>query len=71
MPKKYVRQCKVELHYKNGTKGKVIMDLDLNDSVDDQICNRFNEDKLRNWWWHEVNGPSETELKKMFFESNV
>ena len=66
--RKYVRECKVELHYKDGREENLVMDLDLNDSVDDQICNRFGEDNLKKWWWFEVNGPSMEKLRDMFFE---
>ena len=68
MPKKYVRECNVELHYKDGETVYVVMNLDLNASVDDQICNRFGEDNLKKWWWHEI-GITETQLRDMFFSA--
>jgi len=43
MPKTYIRECNVELQYKDGETVYVVMNLDLNASVDDQICNRFGE----------------------------
>ena len=66
---KYIRKCRVDLVFKDGTTKTVEMYLDLNDSVDDQICNRYDEAKLKNWWWFEVNGPSMKELRNMFFET--
>ena len=69
MPKKHVRECEVTLDYKDGRTVKVVMNLDLNASVDDQICNRYDEAKLKNWWWFEVNGPSMTELRDMLFSA--
>ena len=71
MPKKYVRECEVTLDYKDGRTVKVVMNLDLNASVDDQICNRYDEDKLKNWWWFEVNGPSMSELKDMLLNGTL
>jgi len=71
MPKTYIKQCKVDLIYKDGTTSNVIMDLDLNASVDDQICNRFNEDKLKNWWWFEINGPTMNELKNILLTGTL
>ena len=70
MPKTYrniIRKCNVELHYKDGKTVDVIMNLDLNASIDDQICDRFGEDNLKKWWWHEVNGPTNSELRDMLF----
>ena len=66
--RKYVRECNVELKYKDGREENLVMDLDLNASVDDQICARFGEVNLKKWWWFEVNGPSMLELRDMFFE---
>lgn len=65
--RKYVRECNVELKYKDGREEYLVMDLDLNDSVDDQICARFGEANLKRWSWFEVNGPSMEELRDMFF----
>ena len=62
MPKTYIRECNVELQYKDGETVYVVMNLDLNASIDDQICNRFDEAKLKKWWWHEVHGPTKAEL---------
>ena len=62
---KYVRKCKVDLVWKDGTTTSVEMDLDLNDSVDDQICAQYQESKLKNWWWFEINGPTMRELRDM------
>tara|TARA_Y100001937_G_scaffold122790_1_gene184547 strand:+ start:748 stop:969 length:222 start_codon:yes stop_codon:yes gene_type:complete len=72
MPKTYrqiIRECNVELHYKDGETVYVVMDLDLNQSIDDQICNRFDEAKLKKWWWHEVHGPTKAELRDMLFNA--
>ena len=71
MPKKYVRECNIDLHYKDGRKVKVKMNLDLNASVDDQICNRFGEDNLKKWWWFEIDGPSMDELKNMLLNDKL
>ena len=68
MPKTYIRECDVELQYKDGTTVYVVMDLDLNDSIDDQICAAFVEADLKHWWWFERKGPSMTELRDMFFD---
>ncbi len=64
-----IRECNVELHYKDGETVYVVMDLDLNQSIDDQICNRFDEAKLKKWWWHEVHGPTKAELRDMLFNA--
>jgi len=69
MPKTYIRECNVELQYKDDETVYVVMNLDLNASVDDQICKRFGEDKLKKWWWHEVHGPTKAELKDMLFSA--
>lgn len=71
MPKKYVRECEVTLDYKDGRTVKVAMNLDLNASVDDQICNRYDEAKLKNWWWFEVKGPSMTELRDILLNGSL
>jgi hypothetical protein len=71
MSKTYIRQCKVDLIYKSGQSKTVLMDLDLNDSVDDQICDRYDEAKLKNWWWFEVNGPSMNELKNILLTGTL
>ena len=68
MPKTYIRECNVELQYKDGETVYVVMNLDLNASVDDQICNRFGEDNLKKWWWHEI-GITEAQLRDMFFSA--
>ena len=68
MPKTYIRECNVELQYKDGETVYVVMNLDLNASVDDQICNRFGEDNLKKWWWHEI-GINEAQLRDMFFSA--
>ena len=72
MPKIYrkiIRKCDVTLEFKNGKTVNVAMNLDLNASVDDQICDRFGEDNLKKWWWHEVHGPTKAELRDMFFSA--
>jgi len=71
MPKKYrkiISKCDVTLEYKNGETVFVVMDLDLNASIDDQICAVFDEADLKKWWWREINGPSMRELRDMYFE---
>tara|TARA_B000000557_G_scaffold259061_1_gene254370 strand:- start:3660 stop:3917 length:258 start_codon:yes stop_codon:yes gene_type:complete len=71
MPKIYrkiISKCEVMLEYKNGETVYIVMDLDLNDSIDDQICNAFVEADLKKWWWREINGPSMRELRDMLFE---
>ena len=71
MPKTYrkiVRECDVTLELKNGETVFVVMDLDLNASIDDQICAVFNEADLKKWWWREINGPTMSELRDMLFE---
>ena len=62
MPKKNTKECDVTLDFKNGDTVFVVMDLDLNSSIDDQICAVFDEADLENWWWREVNGPSMSDL---------
>lgn len=72
MPKKtYIRECNVDLHYKDGRTVKVVMDLDLNASIDDQICSRYDEAKLKKWWWFEVKGPSMIELRDMLKQQDT
>ena len=66
--RKYVRECNVEIKYRDGREEYLVMDLDLNDSVDDQICEMFGEENLKKWSWFEVNGPSMEKLRDMFFE---
>ncbi len=66
--KTYIRECEVTLDFKDGRTEYVVMNLDLNASVDDQICSAFNEAELKNWWWFERNGPSMKELHDMYFE---
>ena len=71
MPKSYrkiVRECDVTLEFKNGETVFVVMDLDLNASIDDQICAAFDEADLHKWWWREINGPTMKELRDMLFE---
>ena len=71
MPKKYreiIVECDVTLEYKNGETVFVVMDLNLNASIDDQICAVFNEADLKKWWWFERKGPSMRELRNMYFE---
>ena len=71
MPKTYrkiIRKCDVTLERKNGETVFVVMDLDLNASIDDQICAAFDEADLKKWWWFERNGPSMKELHDMYFE---
>ena len=71
MPKKYreiISKCEVMLEYKDGRTVHVVMDLDLNASIDDQICSAFDEADLKKWWWREINGPSMRELRDMYFE---
>ena len=74
MPREYrkiIRECDVELHYKDGTTETVRMNLDLNASVNDQICDRYDEAKLKKWWWFEVNGPSMTELRDILLNGTL
>ena len=71
MPKTYIRECNVELHYKDGETVYIVMNLDLNDSIVDQICNRFDEAKLKKWWWHEVNGPTKSELASILLTGTL
>ena len=66
--RKIIRKCDVTLELKNGETIFVVMDLDLNASIDDQICAAFDEADLKKWWWREVNGPSMSELRDMLFE---
>ena len=47
------------------------MNLDLNASVDDQICDRYNEAKLKKWWWFEGNGPSMSDIKDMLLNGTL
>ena len=51
--KPFIKKCNVDLIYKDDVKVEVIMDLDLNESVDNQICDRFGEEKLKRWSWVE------------------
>ena len=80
MPKTYrkiIRKCDVTLVYKNGETVDVVMDLDLNASIDDQIYNNFDESKLKKWWWFEKwwwlerEGPSMTELHEMLLGNEM
>ena len=66
--RKIIRKCDVTLELKNGETIFVVMDLDLNASIDDQICAAFDEADLKKWWWREINGPSMRELRDMLFE---
>ena len=71
MPKEYrkiISKCEVTLELKNGETVFVVMDLDLNASIDDQICAVFDEADLHKWWWREINGPTMKELRDMLFE---
>ena len=60
--RKIIRACDVTLEHKNGETVFVVMDLDLNASIDDQICAVFDEADLENWWWREINGPTMSDL---------
>ncbi len=53
--RKIIEKCKVDLIFKDNTKSSVIMNLDINQSVDDQICQKFGEENLKKWFWQEVN----------------
>ena len=71
MPKEYrkiISKCEVTLELKNGETVFVVMDLDLNASIDDQICAVFDEADLHKWWWREINGPTMKELRHRLFE---
>ena len=71
MSKTYIRECNVELQYKDGETVYVVMNLDLNASIDDQICDRFGEANLKKWWWHEVHGPTKAELRDILLTGTL